>query len=164
MIRVWPVVSIALLAFAVVLMLSLFIAGIGFVQDDAVTLWASAIAAGDGDMSIGRIVAAYPTIPFLATALLEFVTPTGTPTPVLLAAAMVALLAGTWLVLFRRIGLSFIAAAAATLLLVFHPAMLRAAIDGPAEMFLASFLCLLAGALYDLRARSGAPEVMAVAL
>ncbi len=58
------------------------------------TLWASAIAAGDGEMPIGRIVAAYPTIPFLATTLLEFVTPAGTPTPVLLTAGVLALLAG----------------------------------------------------------------------
>ena len=58
------------------------------------TLWAGAIAAGDGEMPIGRIVAAYPTIPFLATTLLEFVTPRGTPTPALLAAGVLALLAG----------------------------------------------------------------------
>jgi hypothetical protein len=53
---------------------------------------------------------------------------------------------------------------AAALLLAFHPTLLRAAIAGPAEMLLAGFLYLLGSALYDLRARSGAPEVMAVAL
>ncbi len=56
----------------------------GLVSDDAVTLWAGAITAGDGEMPIGRIVAAYPTLPFLATTLLEFITPAGTPTPALL--------------------------------------------------------------------------------
>ena len=30
---------------------------------------------------IGRIVASYPTLPFLAVTLLEIVTPAGTPTP-----------------------------------------------------------------------------------
>ena len=136
----------------------------GLVPDDAVTLWAGAITAGEGEMAIGRIVAAYPTIPFLATSLLEFVTPAGTPTPVLLASGLVALLAGIWLVAFRRVGLPLLAAVAAALLLALHPALLRAAIAGPAEMFLAVFLYLLGAALYDLRARSAAPEVMAVAL
>ncbi len=42
--------------------------------------------------------------------------------------------------------------------------MLRAASPAPAEMFLVAFLYLLGSALYDLRARSAAPEVMAVAL
>jgi hypothetical protein len=129
-----------------------------------VTLWASAIAAGDSEMPIGRIVAAYPTIPFLATALLEFVTPLGTPTPVLLTTGVLALLAGAWLVSFRRAGLPLVAATAAALLLALHPALLRAAIAGPADMLLAAFLFLLGGALYALRARTGAPEVMAVAL
>jgi hypothetical protein len=53
---------------------------------------------------------------------------------------------------------------AAALLLGLHPAMLRAAIAGPADMFFAVFLFLLGVAFYDLRARSSAPEVMAVSL
>jgi hypothetical protein len=162
--RVFCVAVVALVGFIAVFAVSRFAAGAGLVPDDAVTLWASAITAGDGEMSIGRIVAAYPTVPFLATTLLEFVMPAGTPTPVLLSAGLVALLAGSWLVSFRRGGLPLIAAAAAALLLALHPAMLRAAVAGPAEMFLAAFLGLLGIALYDLRARSGAPEVMAVAL
>jgi hypothetical protein len=47
-------------------------------------------------------------------------------------------------------------------LVVLHPAVLRAAIAGPAEMIFAVFLFLFGGALFDLRARSGASEVMAV--
>ncbi|MEA2660360.1 MAG: rane protein XagC, partial [Candidatus Binatota bacterium] len=73
-------------------------------------------------------------------------------------------LSSVWLVSFRRAGLPLIAAAAAAFLLALHPALLRAAIAGPSEMIFAVFLCLLGGALYDLRARSAAPEVMAVAL
>ena len=45
------------------------------------TLWAGAITAGGGQMPIGRMLAAYPTIPFLATTLLQFSMPAGTPTP-----------------------------------------------------------------------------------
>jgi hypothetical protein len=164
MIRMIPVALIGLAAFLIVLALSVFATRAGLVPDDAVTLWAGAIAAGDGEMSIGRILAAYPTVPFLATTLAEFATPVGTRTPLLLAAGLMALLAGGWLFAFRRAGLPLLAAGAATLLLAFHPTLLRAAIAGPAEMFLAAFLYLLGGALYDLRARSGAPEVMAVAL
>lgn len=163
-IRMIPVALVMAVAFAAVFVLSRITATAGLVSDDAVTLWANAITAGDSEMPIGRIVAAYPTIPFLATTLLEFVTPRGTPTPVLLTAGVLALLAGAWLASFRRAGLPLIAAAVAALLLALHPAMLRAAIAGPAEMILAAFLCLLGVALYDLRARSAAPEVMAVAL
>jgi membrane protein XagC len=162
--RIIPVTLVMLVTFVAVFMVSRGATMAGLVPDDAVTLWASAITAGDGQMPIGRIVAAYPTIPFLATSLLEFVTPLGTPTPVLLTACVLALLAGVWLVSFRRAGLPMIAAAVAALLLALHPGLLRAAIAGPADMILAAFLCLLAGALYDLRARSAAPEVMAAAL
>jgi hypothetical protein len=163
-IRAVPVAFVMLVTFVAVFVLSKVAATAGLVPDDAVTLWANAIAAGDGEMPIGRIVAAYPTIPFLATTLMEFVTPLGTPTPVLLTAGVLALLAGVWLVAFRHAGLPLIAGAAAALLLALHPAMLRAAIAGPADMILAAFLFLLGGALYALRARSSAPEVMAVAL
>jgi hypothetical protein len=162
--RIIPAAVIALFAFAAVLALSLFAAKLGLMPDDAVTLWAGAITARDGEMPIGRILAAYPTIPFLATMLLEFVIPAGTPAPILLAAGLVALLAISWLGAFRSAGLPLFAAVAAALLLAFHPTLLRAAIAGPAEMLLAGFLYLLGSALYDLRARSGAPEVMAVAL
>jgi hypothetical protein len=163
-VRVVPIVLVMSAAFVAVIVLSKVAATAGLISDDAVTLWASAITAGDSEMPIGRIVAAYPTIPFLATTLLEFVTPLGTPTPVLLTAGVLALLAGVWLVSFRRAGFALIAAAIAALLLALHPALLRAAIAGPADMILAAFLCLLGVALYDLRARSAAPEVMAVAL
>ena len=163
-VRIIPVALVMSVAFVAVFVLSRITATAGLISDDAVTLWANAIAAGDSEMPIGRIVAAYPTIPFLATALLEFVTPLGTPTPVLLTAGVLALLAGAWLASFRRAGLPLVAAAAAALFLALHPAMLRAATAGPAEMILAAFLCLLGIALYDLRARSSAPEVMAVAL
>jgi hypothetical protein len=163
-VRIIPVALVMAVAFVAVFVLSKLAATAGLVPDDAVTLWANAIAAGDGEMPIGRIVAAYPTIPFLATTLMEFVTPLGTPTPVLLTAGVLALLAGVWLVGFRHAGLSLVAAAAAALLLALHPALLRAAIAGPADMILAAFLFLLGGALYALRARSSAPEVMAVAL
>ena len=73
--RVFCVAVVALVGFIAVFAVSRFAAGAGLVPDDAVTLWASAITAGDGEMAIGRIVAAYPTVPFLATTLLEFVTP-----------------------------------------------------------------------------------------
>lgn len=157
-------VLIALVTFVAVLAVSSFAMQTGLVPDDAVTLWASAIAAGEGQMPIGQILAAYPTVPFLTCSLLEFLTPAGTPAPALLAAGGLALLAAIWFRSFRDIGFPLLAAVAATLLLAFHPALLRAAIAGPAEIFLAAFLYLLGCALYDLRARSAAPEVMAAAL
>ena len=49
-------------------------------------------------------------------------------------------------------------------MIVFHPALLRAVIAGPADMFLAAFLLMFCLALYNLRARSGTSEVMGVGL
>ncbi len=164
MIRFVPRALIMLVVFGLAIMMSRLATKAGLVSDDAVTLWVGAITAGDGQMPIGRLIAAYPTIPFLTTSFLEFITPRGTPTPVFLTAAMLALFAGAWLASFRRAGMPLMTAAAMTLLLALHPALLRASIGGPADMFLAAFLGMLGLALYDLRARSSAPEVMAVAL
>jgi membrane protein XagC len=162
--RVISLAAVMLIAFTAVFAVSKSATNAGLVPDDAVTLWASAITAGDGQMPIGRIVAAYPTIPFLATALLELVTPAGTPTPVLLTAGVLALLASALFVSFGRLGMPMIDGTLMVFLIVLHPALLRAAIAGPAEMIFTIFLFLLGGALFQLRARSAAMEVMAVAL
>ena len=162
--RLLSVAAMMLIVCAVVFAVSRSAATVGLVPNDAVTLWASAMSAGEGQMPIGRILAAYPTIPFLATALLDAITPLGTPTPVLLTGAVLALLAGGLLVSFRRIGVPAIAGSLMVFLIVLHPAMLRAALAGPAEMIFAAFLFLLGGALFVLRARSGPAEVMAAAL
>ena len=153
-----------LLSMIVVLTLGSVAVRSGLMPEDSLKLWASAVTAGDGDVPISRILAGYPTIPFFATTLLELILPAKTPTPALLAALLLGSLAGSWFLAFRNAGLSAIAATGVTLLLVFHPALLRAAVSGPAEMFLVLFLAMLANGLYDLRARSGTPEVMAVGL
>ena len=162
--RSGPLAIVMLVAFAAVFAVSWSAVNAGLVPDDAVTLWASAITADDGQMPIGRILAAYPTIPFLATTLLGFVTPGGLPIPVLLTAGILALFAGALFVSFSRINLPLIGGPLIVFLIVLHPAVLRAAIAGPAEMFFTVFLFLLGSALFELRARSAAPEVMAVAL
>ncbi len=164
MIRVLDGAPVAFFSFVTALMLASAAIWHGFLPNDAISLWAGAIIAGDGQISIGRIVAAYPTIPFLATAALEYIAPAGTPTPALLAATLIGLLAGIWFVALRGVGLSLVVAGAATAMLIFHPALLRAAIGGPSEMLVAVSLFVLANALFDLRARGAAPEVMVVAL
>jgi hypothetical protein len=136
----------------------------GLVPDDAVALWAGAITASDGELSIGSITAAYPSIPFLATTALQFITPAGTPTPALLAAGVLALLSGFWFDALRRADFSIFAAGGAALLLAFHPMLLRAVVAGGGEMLLAAFLYIFGSALYDLRARTGIPQVMAAGL
>ena len=110
---------------------------------------------------IGRIVAGYPTLPFLATTLVAWLAPAGTPAPALVAAALFALIAAFCFSSFRKAGLPYVAAVVVTLLIALHPALLRAVIAGPADMFLAAFLLMFCLALYDLRARSGTSEVMA---
>ncbi|WP_284422882.1 MULTISPECIES: hypothetical protein [unclassified Bradyrhizobium] len=122
------------------------------------------MTAGEGQMPIGRILAAYPTLPFLATTLLQVVTPAGTPTPVLLTGVVLALLAGGLLTSLHRIGVAAVVAPLIVVLIVLHPAVLRAAIAGPSEMIFTVFLFLLGCALFRMRARTGASEVMAVAL
>ncbi len=154
----------ATLAFVAVLSLAAMAMRAGVLPDDTMRLWAGASAAGGGAMPIGRIVAAYPTLPFLATTVLSLVLPDGAPSPALLAAALDGLVAGLWFVSFRRAGMAPFAASLTTLLLALHPAVLRAALGGPADMFLVLFLFTLAVALYDLRARATTPDVMSVGL
>ncbi len=162
--RALAAAPIAAFAFVAILALAALAAQAGFVADDALRLWAGASTAADGGLSIGRIVAGYPTIPFLTTTLVAWLAPAGTPAPALVAAGLFGLLAGACFLAFRDLGLSRLAAGAATLLIVLHPALLDAAIGGPADMFLAVFLLLLCRALYDLRASSGTAEVMATGL
>ena len=162
--RSLPIAAMMLVACAAVFAISRSAATAGLVPNGAVTLWANAMTAGEGQMPIGRMLAAYPTIPFLATTLFGALTPAGTPTPVLLTGAVLALFAGGLLITLRRIGVPMIAGSLIVLLIVLHPALLRAAIAGPAEMIFAAFLFLLGRALFDLRARSAASEVMAVGL
>ena len=151
-------------AFVAMLVLAEIAVRSGLITDDTVRLWAGASTAADGAISIGRIVAGYPTLPFLTTTFLAWLAPAGTPAPALVAAGLFAFVAAFCLHSFRNAGFSQAAAVAVTLLIALHPALLRAVIAGPADMFLAAFLLLLSLGLYDLRARSGTSEVMAVGL
>jgi hypothetical protein len=162
--RVLASAPIGLFVFVSILIMAALAVRSGLMADDAVVLWAGTITAGGGGMSIGSIAAAYPTIPFLASMLIELVAPNGAPAPALLAACICGLLACAWLQSLRAAGLSLLAAGATTLLLIFHPGLLRPAVAGPSEILLVVFLYMLGGALYDLRARSGVSEVMAVGL
>jgi hypothetical protein len=162
--RALAAAPIAALAFVAILVLAAVAVRAGLVADDALRLWAGASTAVDGEVSIGRIVAGYPTIPFLITTLVAWLAPAGTPAPALVASGLFGLLAGSAFLAFRDIGLSLLAAGTATFLVVLHPALLDAAIGGPANMFLVVFLLMFCRALYDLRARSGTAEVMATGL
>jgi hypothetical protein len=162
--RILPAAPIAVLAFALSLLLSAMAMRTGFLPDDTAALWAGAISAGDGEIPLGRIVSAYPSIPFLATTMLEFVTPAGTPTPALLAALTFGGIAGACFLAMRRSGLGLLAALMGTVLIAFHPALLHAALAGPSDILLAVFLFLFGRGLYDLRAQSSTPQVMTVAL
>jgi membrane protein XagC len=162
--RLSAAVPLAAFAFVMALMLVALAVRNGLVPDDSLRLWAGATSAGDGEISIGRIVAAYPTLPFVATALVALFSFDGTPAPALLAAGVLALVAGLWFGSFRAAGFSLVTAAIITLILAFHPAMLRAIVGGPADLCLVLFLYLFASALYELRVRGTASEVMAVGL
>jgi hypothetical protein len=153
-------------AFVFVAMLTLMALAVqaGVIGDDGLRLWAGASTAADGQLPIGKIVAAYPTLPFVTSTLIAWLAPAGTPAPALVAAALLALIAAFCFNAFRNTGFSIGGAVVAVLLIAFHPALIRAAITGPSDMFLAAFLLMLSVALYNLRARSGAAEVMAVGL
>jgi hypothetical protein len=153
---------IAALAFVTMLVLAAFAVKHGLIGDDALRLWAGASTAADGEVPIGRIVAAYPTLPFLTTTFLAWLSPADAPAPEIAAAVLLALFAACCFVSFRRAGLSAVAATIVAILIALHPALLRAVISGPGDVFLAGFLFMLCLALYDLRARSGTAEVMNV--
>lgn len=155
---------IAAFVFVVTLVLTALAVQSGVIGDDGLRLWAGASTAADGQLPIGRIVAAYPTLPFVTSALVAWLAPVGTPAPALVTAALLALIAGFCFNGFRNAGFSASGAAIAALLIAFHPALLRAAVTGPSDMFFATFLLMLSVALYNLRARSGTAEVMAVGL
>lgn len=155
---------IALLTFVAALTLTAAAVRHGLVADDMLRLWAGASAAADGQVAIGRIVAGYPTLPFLTTTLVAWIVPAGAPGPVLVAAALLAAMAVFCFRALRRAGFRRGVAAAATLLIAFHPALLRALVGGPADMFLAAVLLLFCLALFSLRARGGTSEVMGVGL
>jgi hypothetical protein len=155
---------VGLLAFVSVLLLTAIAVHNGLIADDTLRLWVGASTAADGQVPIGRIVAAYPTLPFMTTTLVAWLAPADTPAPAIVAAALLALLAASCFLSFRKAGFPVAAAGVITLLIVFHPALLRAVVAGPGEMFLAVFLLMLCLALSDLRARSGTSEVMNVGL
>jgi hypothetical protein len=162
--RTLSAAPVAAFAFVVILALAATAARTGFLTDDALRLWAGASTAADGDFGIGRIVAAYPTLPFLTTTFIAWITPSGTPASALVSAGLFALLVGACFKAFLDAGLPRATAAAATVLIAFHPALVRAALAGPADMYLTVSLFAFAGALYALRARSGSSEVMAAGL
>lgn len=162
--RALSAAPIAAFVFVVTLTLVAIAVQAGVIGDDGLRLWAGASTAADGQLPIGKIVAAYPTLPFMTSTLVAWLAPAGTPAPALVAAALLGLIAACCFNGFRNAGFSAAGAVVAALLIVFHPALIRAAVAGPSDMFLAAFLLMLSVALYDLRARSGTAEVMAVGL
>jgi hypothetical protein len=164
MTRTLAATPIASFAFVVILVLAAAAVSRGLLTDDALRLWAGSSTAADGQVPIGRIVAAYPTLPFLTTTLVAWLAPAATPAPTLVAASLFALIAAFCFLSFRNAGFSVAAAGAFTVLVALHPALLRAVVAGPSDMFLTAFLLMLCLALYNLRARSGTSEVMGVGL
>lgn len=162
--RALAAAPIASLAFVSILALAALAVSNGLISDDALRLWAGASTAADGQVPIGRIVAAYPTLPFLTTTAVAWLAPADTPAPALVAAGLLALIAAFCFTAFRKSGLPKSVAGIATVLVALHPALLRGVVAGPSDMFLAAFLLLFCLALYDLRARSGTSEVMGVGL
>lgn len=155
---------IAALAFVALLALAAIAVRHGLIADDALRLWAGASTAADGEVPIGRVVAAYPSLPFMSTTLVAWLLPSGAPAPELVTALLLAVFAACCFSACRKAGLKAVVAAAMTLPIALHPALLRAVVAGPGDMFLAAFLLMLCLSLYDLRARSGTAEVMNVGL
>jgi membrane protein XagC len=155
---------VGLVTFVVILALAAFAVRLGLVADDTLRLWAGASTAADGEVPIGRIVAAYPTLPFTVTTLVAWIAPADAPAPALVAAGLLAIFAVNCFLLFRKAGLPVVASCVITFLIVFHPALVRAVVAGPGDMFLAVFLLMLCLGLYDLRARSDTAEVMHVGI
>jgi hypothetical protein len=77
--RVLASAPMAALVFVVAVALAAVAVRHGLIGDDALRLWAGASTAADGQVPMGRIVAAYPTLPFLTSTLMAWLTPPGTP-------------------------------------------------------------------------------------
>ena len=77
MTHAFDAVPVGLISFVAMLMLASLMTQAGLIPNDTISLWAGAIIADDGKLSIGNIVAAYPTLPFLATVALGSITPGG---------------------------------------------------------------------------------------
>src|SRR5580658_11090659 len=133
--RALAVAPVGLAAFVLILVLAAFAVRLGLVADDTLRLWAGASTAADGEVPIGRIVAAYPTLPFTITTLVAWMAPADAPAPALVAAALLAVFAVSCFLLFRKAGLPLVAATIVTMLLAFHPTLLRAVVAGPGDMF-----------------------------
>src|SRR5579863_4108237 len=127
---------IALLAFVGILVLTAVAVRNGLLGNDMLRLWEGAATAADGEVPFGRVVAAYPTLPFLTTTLLAWAFPGGTPAPALVAAILLAIVAAVCFLSFRKAGYPLAVASVFTVLIAFHPALLRAVIAGPGDMFL----------------------------
>ena len=98
-------VSVASLAFVAILAVAAVAVRSGIVADDTLRLWAGASTAADGQVPIGRIVAGYPTLPFLTTTFVAWLAPAGTPAPALVAAGLFAFIAAFCFRSFRKSGL-----------------------------------------------------------
>src|ERR1700691_447592 len=108
--RVLSAAPIGLGTFVVILLLAAFAVRLGLVADDTLRLWAGASIAADGEVPIGRIIAAYPTLPFTITTLVAWIVPADAPAPALVAAALLAVFAVSCFLLLRKVGLPLVAA------------------------------------------------------
>src|ERR1700678_1496734 len=116
MTRALTATPIASFAFVAILALAASAISNGLIGDDALRLWAGASTAADGQVPIGRIVAAYPTLPFFTSTLVAWFAPADTPAPALVAAGLLALVTAYCFTAFCKAGLPTAAAGIVTML------------------------------------------------
>ncbi|EYD72507.1 hypothetical protein [Limimaricola hongkongensis] len=138
----------------------------GFVSDATVQMWAKTILQVEGPQAFRGTDPFYPPLPYAVTLVVQALVPrTGIPVPLLVSAAIGALLLYAWFGNLRERGAyDRVSAGLIVALLAMNPFFLRALVNGPGTMFLLLGFWIYARGLLNLRLNGTAPDMMKVAV
>lgn len=139
----------------------------GFVSADVTELWAKVLVLSDGPSAFRATDAIYPPLPFMmALAVQSGAGGLSTvPVPLLISAALAALMMVMWFNNLRENGqFTLWGALATTALLGLNPFFLRAVTDGPATVLAVIGTWVFARGIVNLRLTGNAPDMMKVAV
>ncbi|MGR3463593.1 hypothetical protein [Limimaricola sp.] len=152
--------------FGLLLLPVLWIEMHGFVSGAVVEMWAKAIIQIEGPPGFRATDPFYPPLPYALSLMLQAVVPRGgLPVPLLISAAVGAVLLYAWFGNLRERGAYDRGSAALIVaLLALNPFFVRALVDGPGTMFLLLGFWIYARGLLNLRLNGSAPDMMKVAV
>ncbi|MCJ2188865.1 hypothetical protein [Novosphingobium beihaiensis] len=146
-----PTVWIAALT-ALLLAALLEAANRGYVSTSNMDLWGRTLLASSGELSIQKVVTAFPPLPYATVLAIHGAVPgLDFAAPQLLSALIASLLVWGWYRTLRESGFSLRPAILAVLLLAGSPLYLRAVAEGPGFMMLLAGFWLFALGMFQLR-------------